>query len=55
MDTPICPLLSAKDSGPDRLCVEGDCALYLPQAKKCSLVFVGYKAMLEAQQLRQQG
>jgi hypothetical protein len=57
MDTPICPILSATKevNSPDRLCVQNDCALYLPQAKKCSLVFLGYKAMLEVQALRQSG
>jgi hypothetical protein len=57
METPICPILSANKeaSTPDRLCVQNDCALYLPQAKKCSLVFLGYKAMLEVQALRQPG
>jgi hypothetical protein len=47
MDTPICPILSVQAGNADRLCVTDACALYLPPAKKCSLVMIGYKAFLE--------
>lgn len=53
METPVCPLISIRNPEVLELCVEEKCALYLPQAKKCSLVFLGYKAMMEAQALRQ--
>ncbi|MGE0201738.1 MAG: hypothetical protein AB7P76_12325 [Candidatus Melainabacteria bacterium] len=51
---PVCPLLSS-NANPDSayaLCVQEDCALYLPPAKKCSLVYLGYQAMLEVQKLQ---
>lgn len=50
--TPVCPLLSIRNPSVDELCLGADCALYLPAAKKCSLVFLGYKAMLEVQKLQ---
>lgn len=55
MESLICPILSVAsgNDGPERICVANECALYLPQASKCSLVMLGYKAMLEAQTLRQ--
>jgi hypothetical protein len=34
------------------LCVGEQCAMYLPQAKKCALVMMGYQAMLEAQRMQ---
>jgi hypothetical protein len=51
--TLICPILSTRNETIDELCLESSCALYLPGQKKCSLVFIGYKAMLEVQQLQQ--
>jgi len=45
----VCPILSVRNPNMDELCLEGECALYLPNAKKCSLLFLGYKAMLEVQ------
>jgi hypothetical protein len=49
---PVCPILSMRNPSIDELCLGADCALYLPAAKKCSLVFLGYKAMLEVQRLQ---
>jgi hypothetical protein len=36
----------------DELCLTNDCALYLPSAKKCSLVYIGFKAMMEVQRMQ---
>ena len=52
--TPICPLLSIRNPSVDELCLGADCALYLPPAKKCSLVYLGFKAMMDIQQQQQQ-
>lgn len=54
MSTPICPLLSIRNPSVDELCLQEQCALFLPPAKKCSLVYIGLKAMMETQQLQQQ-
>ncbi|WP_303673227.1 hypothetical protein [Vampirovibrio chlorellavorus] len=51
--TPICPILSIRNPSVDELCLGADCALYLPAVKKCSLVYLGFKAMLEVQRLQQ--
>jgi hypothetical protein len=48
---PICPLLSIRSAEIDELCLGDSCALFLPQARKCSLVFLGYKALLEVQRM----
>jgi hypothetical protein len=50
---PICPLLSIRNPSVDELCLGTDCALYLPPAKKCSLVYLGFKAMMDIQQMQQ--
>lgn len=50
---PVCPILSIRNPTVDELCLAGDCALYLPAAKKCSLVYIGFKAMLDVQKLQQ--
>jgi hypothetical protein len=52
-NTPVCPLLSIRNPSVDELCLGADCALYLPPAKKCSLVYLGYKAMLDIQHQHQ--
>jgi hypothetical protein len=52
--TPVCPILSIRSSQADELCLGADCALYLPSAKKCSLVYIGFKAMMEIQKMQQQ-
>ncbi|MEM0952066.1 MAG: hypothetical protein AAGI66_08000 [Cyanobacteria bacterium P01_H01_bin.74] len=49
----VCPLMSIRHNTIDTYCIESDCALYLPAAKKCALVFIGYKAMVEVQRLQQ--
>jgi hypothetical protein len=51
---PICPILSVRNAEYNELCVGEDCALYLPVAKKCSLVYIGFNAFLEAQKMQQQ-
>jgi hypothetical protein len=51
---PVCPLLSIRNESYNELCLTDQCALYLPAAKKCSLVFIGYQAFLEAQKIQQQ-
>jgi len=53
-NTPVCPLLSIRNPSVDELCLGADCALYLPPAKKCSLVYLGFKAMMDIQQQQQQ-
>lgn len=50
---PVCPILSIRNPSVDELCLTNDCALYLPAAKKCSLVYIGFKAMMEVQRLQQ--
>lgn len=50
--TPICPILSVRNPSVDELCLTNDCALYLPSAKKCSLVYIGFKAMMEVQRMQ---
>jgi hypothetical protein len=50
---PICPILSIRNPAVDELCLSNDCALYLPSAKKCSLVYIGFKAMMEVQRMQQ--
>ncbi len=52
MSTPVCPILSIRNPSVDELCLGADCALYLPSAKKCSLVYIGFKAMMEVQRLQ---
>ena len=52
--TPVCPLLSIRNATVDELCLGADCALYLPAAKKCSLVYIGFKAMMDIQRMQQQ-
>jgi hypothetical protein len=51
--TPVCPILSIRNPSVDELCLGGDCALWLPSAKKCSLVYLGFKAMMEVQRMQQ--
>ena len=51
--TPICPILSVRNPSVDELCLTNDCALYLPSAKKCSLVYIGFKAMMDVQRMQQ--
>jgi hypothetical protein len=53
MNTPICPILSVRNPSVDELCLGADCALFLPSAKKCSLVYIGFKAMMEVQRMQQ--
>ncbi|HEY9686733.1 MAG TPA: hypothetical protein V6C52_07145 [Coleofasciculaceae cyanobacterium] len=52
-NTPVCPILSIRNPSVDELCLGGDCALWLPSAKKCSLVYLGFKAMMEVQRMQQ--
>lgn len=52
-NTPICPILSIRNPSVDELCLTNECALFLPAAKKCSLVYIGFKAMMEVQRLQQ--
>ena len=49
---PVCPLLSIRSSDVLELCLGAECALYLPSAKKCSLVYVGFKAMMDVQRMQ---
>ena len=51
---PVCPILSVRSTQADELCLQGDCALFLPSAKKCSLVYIGFKAMMDIQRMQQQ-
>lgn len=51
-ETPICPLLSIRNAEMNELCVEERCALYLTASKKCSLVYIGFKALTELQQMQ---
>jgi|GEM_PF-2267456 len=51
--TPVCPILSVRNPSVDELCLGADCALYLPSAKKCSLVYIGFKAMMDIQKMQQ--
>ncbi len=53
MSLPVCPLLSVRNPDANELCLENDCALYLPSAKKCSLVYIGFKALMDVQQMQQ--
>lgn len=50
--TPVCPILSVRNPSVDELCLQTDCALFLPAAKKCSLVYIGFKAMMEVQRMQ---
>lgn len=52
-NTPVCPILSVRNPSVDELCLGADCALFLPSAKKCSLVYIGFKAMMDIQKLQQ--
>jgi hypothetical protein len=52
--TPYCPILSIRNTNTMEICLEGNCALYLPNAKKCSLVYIGFKAMVDVQKLQAQ-
>jgi len=48
---PVCPLLSIR--GPiNELCLGEDCALFIAGPQKCSLMFVGYHALMQMQQLQ---
>lgn len=49
---PVCPILSVRNPSVDELCLTNDCALYLPSAKKCSLVYIGFKAMMDVQRMQ---
>lgn len=51
-ETPVCPILSIRNPSVDELCLGGDCALWLPSAKKCSLVYIGFKAMMDIQRMQ---
>ncbi|MBY0449861.1 MAG: hypothetical protein K2X01_04460 [Cyanobacteria bacterium] len=48
----VCPILSIRNPEVNELCLGADCMLYLASAKKCSLLFVGYKALAELQALQ---
>jgi hypothetical protein len=50
MPTPVCPLLS--DSERTCLCVEEQCAFYVPQARKCAMAMLGLNALMSAQQMQ---
>jgi hypothetical protein len=52
MPTPVCPILS--DSTHTCLCVEEQCAFYVPQARKCAVGMLGLHALMQAQQSQQQ-
>lgn len=47
----MCPILSIgrQEGQPRELCVGEQCALYLPQVQKCSLVYIGFKALMDMQ------
>jgi len=47
----MCPILSIgrHEGQPRELCVGEQCALYLPQVQKCSLVYIGFKALMDMQ------
>ena len=49
MPRPICPILSIRNTQIDELCVEEQCALWLPQTKRCSIVYMGLKAAMDVQ------
>ncbi len=51
-DVKVCPIMSIRAHGVG--CIESECALWLAGPEKCSLVFLGYKAMLDVQ-LMQRG
>lgn len=51
---PVCPIITIRNPEIHELCLMDSCALYLAAAKKCSLVYIGYNAFLEAQRLQQQ-
>ena len=53
MSLPICPILSIRNTQMTEICVEDQCALYLPQAKHCSLLYIGLKAAKDLQQASQ--
>ncbi len=48
----VCPVMSIRRDG--IACIEDDCALYLSGPRRCSLLFLGYKAMLDIQQRQQE-
>ena len=49
---PVCPLLSIRNHEANELCVQDECALYIPAAKKCSLLYIGFKAMADLQKMQ---
>ncbi|MFM7468155.1 MAG: hypothetical protein ACKO37_01460 [Vampirovibrionales bacterium] len=52
--TPVCPILSIgkESTEPMQLCLADECAFYLPQVKKCSVVYMGFNALLQSQTLQ---
>lgn len=52
-DIPVCPILSARSTESNSLCVQEDCALYLTNVNRCSLVYIGYKALMDIQAMQQ--
>jgi hypothetical protein len=50
---PICPILTIRNESFNEICLGADCALYLPAAKKCSIVYIGFHAMMEVQKMQQ--
>lgn len=48
-DIPICPIMSVRSEETNALCVQEDCALYLTGVNRCSLVYIGYKALMDIQ------
>ena len=51
-DIPVCPIMSVATAEANALCVQEDCALYLTGANRCSLVYIGYKALMEVQEMQ---
>jgi hypothetical protein len=51
---PVCPILSIgkESTEPMQLCLAEECAFYLPQVKKCSVVYMGFNALLQSQALQ---
>jgi hypothetical protein len=53
MSVPICPILSVRNENVDELCLEEQCALYIPSAKKCSVLYIGMNSLMQIQQAQQ--
>jgi hypothetical protein len=47
MSLPVCPLMSGESN---ILCVEDQCAWYIPQVKKCAVMVLGYESAMRVAQ-----